>query len=117
MYDIQEISSSSTIEDAVESSIEADVEPDTRENDFEEFMDHIDRRIKASERRELLRAALEAPFWWSDLPRALKVEVVRSHLDMISGQVENIQEAFDHPLDHDFWTEEVPFGPEVSTHR
>jgi hypothetical protein len=60
IYDVQGINPSPTMEDAVESDIEADVEADIAKNDIEKFMDHIDRRIKAAESRELLRAMYEA---------------------------------------------------------
>lgn len=81
---------------------------------MEEYMDSVDLRIHAAETRELLKAALEAPFWYDEYPRALYTEAIRVYRAISSGRINSFQEALQIPLEDHFWAEEVAVNPVVS---
>jgi len=81
---------------------------------MEEYIDSVDLRIHAAETRELLKAALEAPFWYDEYPRALYTEAIRVYHAISSGRINNFQEALQIPLEDHFWAEEVAVDPVVS---
>jgi hypothetical protein len=84
------------------------------EETMEQYMMRVHNRIDAFENLELLRAAIVAPFWWDELSRALQKQVVRLHIAIASGRIEDLNEAFQFPLEHSFWTEEVRYNMDVS---
>ena len=46
-------------------------------------------RIDALKSRDLMRAAIAAPFWWEDLAGDLQRQVIRLHLAISAGRHKN----------------------------
>jgi hypothetical protein len=81
---------------------------------MEQYMERVNNRVDAFENRELLRAAITAPFWWNELARDLQKVVVRLSITISSGRVQDLNEVFEYPIEHSFWTEEVRYDINVS---
>jgi hypothetical protein len=90
------------------------LETPVSEETMEQYMMRVHNRIDAFENRELLRAAIVAPFWWDELARDLQKQVVRLHIAVASGRVEDLNEVLQFSLEHSFWTEEVRYNMDVS---
>jgi hypothetical protein len=84
------------------------------EETMEQYMMRVHNRVDALEHRELLRAAITAPFWWDELSRDLQKQVVNLSVAISSGRVRDFNEVFEYPIEHSFWTEEVLYNMVVS---
>jgi hypothetical protein len=113
IYEIESNNQSPTIQTAVQLGTEAG-EPPADEETMEQYMLRVNNRIDALEHRELLRAAIAAPFWWDELSRDLQKQVVRLSIAISSGRVQDFNEMLEYPIEHSFWTEEVRYNMDVS---
>jgi hypothetical protein len=106
--------STSLVNESVLDPVHAYYEALMKEHDMGQFMTMVRRRIAANEKRELLRAAITGPFWWHELHQDLCREVVRLYLAISAGRLQDHDEAVQLPLEHPFWTGEVPDDNAVS---
>jgi hypothetical protein len=84
------------------------------EETMAQYIKRVRDRIEALENRELLRAAIAAPFWWDELARDLQKQVVRLSIAISSGRVRDFNEVFQYSIEHSFWSEEVRYNMNVS---
>lgn len=84
------------------------------EDSMVQYMMPVRTRIDALVTREVLIAAINAPFYADELHRDLLKEVVRLWIAISTGRVNDFHEALRLPLDDPFWTEEVLINFTVS---
>lgn len=70
------------------------------ETDMKKYMGALRVPIYALETRELMRAAIAAPFWWSDLASDLQKQVIKLHPAILAGQFKDHEEVLQLPIEH-----------------